>query len=245
MSDLGALLRAALQGASNSAASTVSAPVDAISWGLRKAGMGNLIGGAPVGGSDWMEQRGLTRQPQNALAGDVGNLAGSLLPMGVAAKAPQIANGLLRMGENALAPTSAANLQRGAVNLKAADRLFFPRAPTAAEMSQHGRIESVPLADARATQGQRQWQRFDAGDHPPPMVAGYADKPVAVRLENGEVLVYDGHHRADLAMMAGQQNMDMHVIDARRYDPANAGRKPAPSRPRPFDDDELLRALTE
>lgn len=103
------------QGASNAVAGNVSGPVDLISWGLRKAGLGNVIGSAPVGGSEWMAQRGITREPKNALAGGAGETLGLLSPL-AATKAPQIANGLLRMGENALAPATM-NPQMGAIAL--------------------------------------------------------------------------------------------------------------------------------
>lgn len=91
-----------LQGASNSAASTVSAPVDALAWLMRKAGV--PIPQAPIGGSDWMAQRGLTAQPRNALAGAIGESAGVVAPMIAAARAPQIANSLLQAQRNAAAP---------------------------------------------------------------------------------------------------------------------------------------------
>ncbi len=131
MSTLAEQLADALNGLNNAAASTVSAPVDAISWGLRKAGLGNVIGQAPVGGSDWMRAKGLTR-PTNGLAGDIGEFAGNVLPIAAAAKAPQIANGLLKMGENALAPSTLGS-QRGAVlfngvspTVANAQRVAFP-----------------------------------------------------------------------------------------------------------------------
>ena len=52
-----------LQGASNSAASNVSAPVDGLAWLLRKAGL--PIHSNPIGGSDWMAQKGFTAEPKN------------------------------------------------------------------------------------------------------------------------------------------------------------------------------------
>ena len=103
------------QGASNAVAGNVSGPVDAISWALRKGGLGNVIGPAPVGGSDWMAQRGLTAQPVNALAGGIGEFAGMAGPMTAMAKAPQIANGFLRVQQNAAAPVNALAGQRGAI----------------------------------------------------------------------------------------------------------------------------------
>lgn len=101
-----------LQGASNSAAGAVTAPVDAIAWALRKAGV--PIPSAPVGGSDWMASKGLLAQPSNYKAGLLGEALGGIAPMLVAAKAPQIAGGLLRAGENMAAQSDMARQgQRG------------------------------------------------------------------------------------------------------------------------------------
>lgn len=105
------LLRSLLQGASNSAASNVSAPVDGIAWLLRKAGLDIK---KPVGGSDWMAERGLTAEPQNRLAGLIGEGLGGVAPMFAVAKAPQIAAGINRMAENAMVPRTM-NPQTGAV----------------------------------------------------------------------------------------------------------------------------------
>jgi hypothetical protein len=91
-----------LQGASNSAASNVSAPIDGINWLLRKAGL--PVSEAPLLGSDWMAQQGLTREPQNRNMGLLGDAIGGIAPIVAAAKAPQIAKGLLQMGENAAIP---------------------------------------------------------------------------------------------------------------------------------------------
>jgi hypothetical protein len=102
-----------LQGASNAAANNVSGPVDAFSWLLRKAGMGNVIGEAPVGGSDWMRQKGLTAEAPG-LMGLLGEAAGMSLPIAAVAKAPQIAAGLNQMAANAaVRPTL--NPQTGAI----------------------------------------------------------------------------------------------------------------------------------
>ena len=91
-----------LQGASNSAASTVSAPVDGLAWLLRKAGA--KVGDNPIGGSDWMRAQGLTQEPQNKLMGLLGEAAGGVAPMVAGAYAPQIAKGLLGMADNLAAP---------------------------------------------------------------------------------------------------------------------------------------------
>ncbi len=84
------------------------------------------------------------------------------------------------------------------------------------------------------------WDKFNSGDHPPPLLEGYTDRPVAVRKEDGEYLIYDGHHRAAQAIDNDQSHMSMHVIDAKNYAPEFAGRKPAPPS---ISDDELLKQL--
>ena len=93
-------LRDFFQGASNSIASNVSAPVDGIAWLLRKAGV--PVPPNPMGGSDWMAEKGLTQQPQNRTAGLLGEFAGMAGPMVAAAKAPQIAKGLLSLDDKAM-----------------------------------------------------------------------------------------------------------------------------------------------
>lgn len=109
------------QGASNSIASNVSAPVDGLAWLLRKAGV--PVPSNPMGGSDWMAQQGLTREPQNRLAGLLGEAAGMTGPMLAAAKAPQIAGGLLGMADNAMAPQTL-NKQAGVLSIDLKDELL-------------------------------------------------------------------------------------------------------------------------
>ena len=84
------------------------------------------------------------------------------------------------------------------------------------------------------------WDRFRSNDSPGPLVKGYADKPVAVRREDGEYLIFDGHHRTVDAMNRGADSMPMYVIDARMYAPEAAGRRPTKST---VDDNELMREL--
>ncbi len=110
-----------LQGASNAAASNVSAPVDGLAWLLKKAGV-NV--GTPVGGSDWMRAKGLTADAPG-IGGLLGESVGGVLPMIAAAKAPQIASGLLKVGENAAARPML-NPQTGAIVV--ASKKSAPRA---------------------------------------------------------------------------------------------------------------------
>ena len=89
----------------------------------------------------------------------------------------------------------------GPVNyLPHSDSLAVPDAPTPNVMAQHGRVENVPLSQARATQSNKY---HDKGGYPGELVKGYADKPVAGRKENGEYLVFDGHHRTVSAIKSG------------------------------------------
>ena len=105
-------LRDFLQSMSNSAASNVSAPVDGINWLMRKSGV--PVSDAPFMGSDWMAQKGFTRPVKQGAASVLGETAGMLAPMAVAAKAPQIARGLLQAEANAMAPRTL-NPQTGAI----------------------------------------------------------------------------------------------------------------------------------
>lgn len=82
-----------LQAMNNSVASTISAPVDAIGWGLRKAGV--PVPEDAVGSSAWMERTGLTRPVQPGAINVAGETMGLLSPALLAAKAPQVAAGLL------------------------------------------------------------------------------------------------------------------------------------------------------
>jgi hypothetical protein len=76
-------------------------------------GLGLPMPRNPVGGSQWMREKGLTREPQNRTAGLLGEAAGNILPIVAAAKGPQIAQGLLQAGENLRAPTPMNTATRG------------------------------------------------------------------------------------------------------------------------------------
>jgi len=131
-----------LQGASNSAASNVSAPIDGLNWLLRKAGA--PVSARPFLGSDWMAQRGLTAQPQNKIAGLLGESFGGVAPIVAAAKAPQIANGLLGMMENAAVPRTLSR-QAGVIE--------FPPGFTRPEKSSAIKSMAEDFADAAKSQG--------------------------------------------------------------------------------------------
>ena len=115
---------------------------------------------------------------------------------------------------------------RAATHLPFPDSLNIPTPPTKADMDRHARRVDVPLHTARATQTAMDWRKPGERTNPGPMIPGYEDAPVAVRKETGEHLIFDGHHRTVSAINSGRQSMPMHVIDAKHYDPENAGRPP-------------------
>lgn len=110
-------LRDTVQSASNTVASGVSAPVDLIAAGLRKVGM--PIPQAPVGGSQWMENMGLTVPVEDGIPKLAGETLGMIVPMAATAKAPQIAAAANKGLENLAAPqtlnTPGYGGQRGAI----------------------------------------------------------------------------------------------------------------------------------
>jgi len=110
-------LRDTVQSASNSVASGVSAPVDLIAAGLRKVGM--PIPQAPVGGSQWMENMGLTVPVEDGIPKMAGDFLGMTVPIIAAAKAPQIASAANKGLENLAMPrtlnTPGYGGQRGAI----------------------------------------------------------------------------------------------------------------------------------
>jgi hypothetical protein len=120
--------------------------------------------------------------------------------------------------------------------------LTMPDIPTVEQMQKYGRTEIVPLSQAVSFQSARTWDKFNKGEHAGDLVKGFGDKPLALRLENGEYIIYDGNHRTDLAMQAGKTELPMNVIDVKSYDPSNAGRRPVPPS---MSDDELLKSLLE
>lgn len=128
------------------------------------------------------------------------------------------------------------------VSLNERSSLATPLVPTREQMQQFGRVERVPLSSVEAHEPSqfRRWSDFTSGKHPGALVDGYGDLPLAVRRDSGEYILYDGHHRAQRALAQGADGMDMHVIDARSYDPEQAG-----IAKRPIDPNEVNALLRE
>lgn len=129
-----------LQSASNTAASNVSAPVDGLAWLLRK--MGADVPSNPVMGSEWMQERGLTRPMEQSGYSLAGETAGLLSPMLAAAKAPQIAQGLLQMGDNAAIPQTL-NKEAGMVRFENWGKRNPPPAYATTALPSHPELKSA------------------------------------------------------------------------------------------------------
>jgi hypothetical protein len=97
-------LRDTAQSASNSIASNVSGPVDLLAAGLR--GVGLPIPQNAFGGSQWMADKGLTREVEMGAPRIIGETLGMAGPAIATAKAPQIAAGMNQMVDNAMAPAT-------------------------------------------------------------------------------------------------------------------------------------------
>lgn len=74
------------QGMSNATAANVSVPIDMLALGLQRLGVPMNY---PVLGSEWLRKHGLTAEPQNPLAGALGEHAGMFVPMMAATRMQQ------------------------------------------------------------------------------------------------------------------------------------------------------------
>jgi len=155
-------LRDTAQSASNSAASNLSAPVDAIAWALRKAGL--PIPENAVGGSDWMAQKGLTAPVQDGLPKMAGEVIGNLAPVMGVAKAPQIAAGMNRMVDNAMAPATLGK-QRGVFGGIGAKTADMQKLDKAKQMIANGENPSKVWRETGWGTGPDGKWRFEISDH--------------------------------------------------------------------------------
>jgi hypothetical protein len=153
------------------------------------------------------------------------------------------AAGNAALGAIGLVPGAGDLAAKGIKGLGFPSQFNVPRVPTAEEMARASQVQRVALGQARHGNG-LEWDKFNSGSHAVPLVPGYADKPLAVQLENGEYVLMDGNHRAALAQHQGASDMEMHVIPARQYDPENMGRAPVPFKSK-MSDDDLAALLAE
>lgn len=68
-----------------------------MAWALRKAGV--PVPSNPILGSEWMKQKGLLAEPQNKVAGLLGEGAGLAAPVLMVTRAPQIVQGVNTMAD--------------------------------------------------------------------------------------------------------------------------------------------------
>ena len=135
----------------------------------------------------------------------------------------------------------AAGAQPQYVIPEAPSQLNKPRIPTKQEMEKLSSVQNVDLTKVRRGQDVYAIQENMAGKYAEPLIEGFGDIPVGVRLENGEIIAYDGNHRVALALGQGREKMPMYVIDAKKFDPANQGLKPAAYKG--MSDEEMLAEL--
>ena len=90
------------QSASNAIAGGVSGNVDLITAILSKMGVPGVE--KPVGGSSWMEEKGLTRKVPQGPAQILGETLGMAGPSAIAARGPEVASALLQAGKNLQTP---------------------------------------------------------------------------------------------------------------------------------------------
>jgi hypothetical protein len=112
-------LRDTAQSASNAIAANVSGPIDLISMGLRTAGV--PIPANAVGGSQWMADKGLTREVEMGaprIIGETLGMAGPAVAVGYSPKIAAVAN---KLTENAGAPAQL-NKQAGVVTASLSKR---------------------------------------------------------------------------------------------------------------------------
>jgi hypothetical protein len=189
------------------------------------------------GSTAYLTSKGLLPPEQKGLLSETTELVTSALNPAGAVKTI----GLLGMAKAAKGLPVDMNIKDvGKTGIPSPQSLTMPSVPTVEQMKQYGRVETVPLSKAVSFQSARNWEKFNAGKGPGDLVAGYGDKPLALRLETGEYVIYDGNHRTDLALQKGKTELPMHVIDVKSYDPAHAGRKPVPDK---MSSDELLKML--
>lgn len=103
-------------------------------------------------------------------------------------------------------------MRKSQLELSSSNTLQPPSGELARRIS---RTEDVPLTNVRATQEDRDWKKFNSGETNQPTVMGYGEKPFAVKTDDGLYHLFDGHHRADLAVQNGQTHMPMDIVDAK------------------------------
>lgn len=195
---------------------------------MRGAAYGGLYGAGEADPNAGLVER-LPGALLGGVTGGIGGAAGGALAQRLGARGGPGGGAADEAAPTAIIPPAPSQLNK-------------PRIPTATEMKRFSSVQNVDLSNARRGQDVYDWTANKAGDYAEPLIEGYGDIPVGVRLENGEVVVFDGNHRVALALGKNQREMPMHVIDAKNFDPENMGRKPVSPR-QEMSDEELLAEL--
>lgn len=119
---------------------------------------------------------------------------------------------------------------RTVFRLQEPSTLATPLNPTPAQMQQFARVEDVPLSQVRSDQSRMSWAANARGQFNQPLVDGFGQYPLALRMNNGEFLIRDGNHRTVRAFNAGRETEPMYVVNASDIDPQNAGPRPSAER---------------
>lgn len=136
-------LRDTAQSASNAIASNVSGPVDLIAAALRGVG---LPANNPVGGSQWMAEKGLTREVEMGAPRIVGETLGMVGPALATKFAPKIA-GALNQGAANLAAPQTLSKQRGVINWPGAPKEVYHGTGKEFDAFDMSKIQSNTRAD--------------------------------------------------------------------------------------------------
>lgn len=116
---------------------------------------------------------------------------------------------------------------RTVYRLQEPSTLATPLNPTPEQMRRFAQVQDVPLAQVRSDQSQMNWNANARGQFNEPLIDGFGDRPLAVRLNNDEFLIRDGNHRTVRAFNAGRETEPMYVVNASDIDPQNAGPRPS------------------
>jgi hypothetical protein len=97
------------------------------------------------------------------------------------------------------------------------------------DMAGNSRVEDVPLSKVFSGQADRdmRWGDNSSGKYGDTQIPGYGDRPVVVKMPDGNYHLQDGNHRTALAMQRGDEAMPMHVIDYNAFDSGIEGPAPA------------------
>lgn len=195
------------QAASNTAADTVSGPVELMALALRKLGV--PVPQDPIAGAAWMQKHGFTKPVKQSASSLAGETLGLLAPLGAVAKAPQIAKGLLQAGDNLAVPRRL-NPQTGAFAWHGPNKKGDMTAPDLADLISSQRYLDRDLVAQKIKDGD-----FVVKVTPPFSIEGERVRAIT-----------DGHHALQAAIRSGNdpQFVQQTVTSNDRVELLNSGK---------------------